>query len=189
MQDAVTPGAGAMSAIMGGDPDAVLALCADASEGEVVSPANFNAPGQIVIAGAAAAVARANELARARKLKAIPLEVSAPFHCALMAPAASAVAKALEAIAVRPLRFPVVSNVTAEPNGDPAAVPTLLVRQIDSAVRWDASIRVMAAQGVSRALELGPGKVLAGLVRRIEKSIEVHAVSDTETVAAAAQLP
>jgi [acyl-carrier-protein] S-malonyltransferase len=189
MQDAVALGEGAMSAVLGGTPEQVAALCAEASAGDVVSPANFNAPGQIVIAGAAAAVARAGELARAQKLKVIPLDVSAPFHCALMAPAARVMEAALREVSVAPLRFPVVANVTAEPNADAAAVPSLLVRQIDGAVRWEASVRLMTRHGVSQALEFGPGKVLAGLARKIDKALTVHAVSDPETVAALATAP
>ena len=119
-------------------------------------------------------------LAAERKLKAIPLKVSAPFHCTLMAPAAERMQGELSAIAFSPLSFPVISNVDAQPNADPARVAALLVRQIDGAVRWQQSIERMAAQGVERALEIGPGKVLAGLVKRIDKRIAVHSVSDPE---------
>jgi [acyl-carrier-protein] S-malonyltransferase len=173
MQEAVPAGQGAMAAIMGGDADAVEALCRDAAEGEPLSPANFNAPGQIVIAGSASAVARAQALAKDRSLKAIPLKVSAPFHCALMAPAAEKVRAALSAISIQTPRFPVIANTTAQPNQDAGAVLELLVQQVDSAVLWDRSIAFMAAQGVSQALELGPGKVLAGLVKRIAKDLKV----------------
>jgi [acyl-carrier-protein] S-malonyltransferase len=180
MQEAVPPGKGAMAAIMGGDPAGVAALCDEAAAGEVLSPANFNAPGQIVISGAASAVARAVELAQAKKLKAIPLKVSAPFHCALMAPAARAVETALGRIALGALAFPVVANVDARPNTDPHRVPELLVRQIDSPVRWEESVAGVARAGVTRALEIGPGKVLAGLVKRIDKRITVLGVFEPD---------
>jgi [acyl-carrier-protein] S-malonyltransferase len=186
MQQAVPEGEGAMAAIMGGDPDAVLALCRDAQPEGVVSPANYNAPGQIVIAGAARAVQRAAELASERKLKAIPLKVSAPFHCSLMAPAARAVETALTRVPVGVLTFPVISNVEARANVDSSRVAELLVRQIDGAVLWEPSVRAMAELGVTKAVEIGPGKVLAGLVRRITKSIDVLSVGDPEAVSRAA---
>lgn len=178
MQDAVPPGAGAMAAIMGLDPDKVGALCEAGAQGEAVSPANFNAPGQVVIAGTAAAVSRVSELVSAEKGKAIPLKVSAPFHCALMAPAARALAAELEKIQVSPLAFPIVHNVDAKPNSDAAQVKDRLVRQVDGAVRWEQAVRFMAEQGVTHALEIGPGKVLAGLCKRIAKDIKVLSVGD-----------
>ncbi len=187
MQDAVPEGQGAMAAIMGGDPDAVRALCADAAQGEVLSPANFNAPGQVVIAGQASAVERAARLAGERKLKAIPLKVSAPFHCALMAPAARAVEQALASVALRAPAFPVVSNVEGTPNADPGRIASLLVRQIDGPVRWEESIQHMAGAGVTQALEIGPGKVLAGLVKRIDKRIAVLGVGDPAAIAKVAE--
>lgn len=178
MQEAVPPGEGAMSAIMGLDAEAVRALCEEAAQGEVVSPANYNAPGQVVIAGHAAAVARAGDLVVARGGKAIALKVSAPFHCALMAPARERLAPELERVAIHPLAFPVVANVDAQPNASPERVRELLLRQIDGPVQWAASVERMAAEGVTHALELGPGKVLAGLVKRIAKSIKVLSVAD-----------
>jgi [acyl-carrier-protein] S-malonyltransferase len=178
MQEAVPEGQGAMAAVMGGDPETVARLCEQAAAGEVCQPANYNAPGQIVIAGHASAVERASKLAIERKLKLVPLKVSAPFHCSLMAPAAQVVAQALRDVNIEPLAFPVVSNVEALPNQDPSRVSELLVKQVDSPVRWEQSVRCVAAMGVDRALEIGPGKVLAGLVRRIEKSIVVHGVGD-----------
>jgi [acyl-carrier-protein] S-malonyltransferase len=187
MQEAVPPGQGAMAAIMGGDEAAVISLCADAAQGGVVQPANFNAPGQIVIAGDEAAVGRAVALSKERNLKAIPLKVSAPFHCALMAPAAAKVKDALAGVTVRAPSAPVISNVEAEPNADGARVADLLVRQVDSPVLWDRSIAKMAAAGVTKALELGPGKVLAGLVKRIDKRVAVHSVGDSASVAQAAE--
>jgi [acyl-carrier-protein] S-malonyltransferase len=182
MQAAVPPGVGAMAAIMGLDDAGVAALCADAAQGDVVSPANFNAPGQIVIAGHAAAVARARELAAGRGGKAIALKVSAPFHCALMRPAADRLAAELEKTRVAPLAFPVVANVDAAPNSDPSRVAELLVRQIDGAVKWAKSIEHIASLGVTHALEIGPGKVLAGLVKRISKQITVLSISDVDGV-------
>lgn len=178
MQEAVPAGQGAMAAIVALDADVVHAICEEAARGEVVAPANFNGPGQIVIAGHAGAVARASDLAVARGGKAIPLKVSAPFHCALMRPAAERLRPELEGAQVKPLAFPVVANVDAEPNADPARVRSLLLRQIDAPVQWTRIIERMAADGVTHALELGPGKVLAGLVKRIAKQIKVLSVSD-----------
>jgi [acyl-carrier-protein] S-malonyltransferase len=178
MQDAVPPGTGAMSAIMGIEPDQIRALCAEAAQGEVVSPANFNGPGQIVIAGHAAAVERAGKLASAAKGRVVPLKVSAPFHCALMAPAAVALGAELARVSIRDPRFPIVANFDARPNSEGARVKELLVRQVDGAVRWDESVRLMFASGARRALELGPGRKLAGLVKRIAKELEVLSVDD-----------
>lgn len=188
MQEAVAAGDGAMAAIMALSPEQVRELCAEAAEGEVVSPANFNAPGQIVIAGAAEAVSRACKLAGARGGKAIPLKVSAPFHCALMAPAARALEKGLASVVVGPLAFPVVANVDASPNSDAGMVKDLLIRQVDSPVRWEESVRAMASAGVSHVLEIGPGKVLAGLIKRIAKEIQVVSVSDVAGIESAAKL-
>jgi len=188
MQAAVPPGAGAMAAIMGLSSEKVAEICDQAKEGDVVSPANFNAPGQIVIAGHAGAVARAARLAADRGGKAIPLKVSAPFHCSLMAPAAATLAAALGGIEVRPLAFPVIANVDARPNRDAARVKDLLIQQVDHPVRWEETVRAMASDGVTHVLEIGPGKVLGGLVRRIAKEIEVLAIGTPEGVEAAAKL-
>lgn len=177
MQEAVPAGVGAMAAIMGLEPAEVEALCRQAAQGEVCSPANFNAPGQIVIAGHAAAVERASDLAHDNG-RAIPLKVSAPFHCALMAPAAKVVAERLASVTVSAPRFPIVANFDAAPNADPARTKELLVRQVDGAVRWEASVRAMHAAGVTKALEIGPGKVLAGLVKRSAKELKVLSVCD-----------
>ena len=186
MQEAVPEGAGAMAAIMGLEGTVIEGICARAAEdtGETVSCANFNAPGQVVIAGTQKAVARAQELASAEKGKAIPLKVSAPFHCALMAPAARAVETELARITVNELSFPVVANVDAEPNTSKDRVKELLVRQVDGAVRWEQAVRRMHSEGVTHALELGPGKVLAGLLKRIAKDIKVHSMSDPESIEA-----
>jgi [acyl-carrier-protein] S-malonyltransferase len=182
MQEAVPAGQGAMAAIMGLDAQALASVCADAAQGEVVSPANFNAPGQIVLAGHAGAVQRASEIVAARGGKAIPLKVSAPFHCALMRPAADRLAPDLARLAIEPLAFPVIANFDAEPNRDPGRVAELLLRQIDGPVQWVKTIERMAAEGVTHALEIGPGKVLAGLVKRIAKQIKVLNVSDPEGI-------
>ncbi len=186
MQEAVRPGTGAMSAIMGVDPARLEALCAQAIDdrpGEVVSAANFNAPGQIVVAGHAGSVARLGELVTAEKGRAIPLKVSAPFHCALMAPAARVLEAELARTSVKPPRFPVVANFDARPNVDAGRTRDLLVRQVDGAVRWDETVRLMAAEGITHALEIGPGKVIAGLVKRIAKEIKVLSVGDAASVA------
>ena len=175
MQEAVPAGVGAMAAIVGLAPAEVEAACREAAQGESVSPANYNSPEQTVIAGHAAAVARASEgcLARGAK-RAIPLPVSAPFHCALMSPARGKMTPLLGGAAFVDARLPVVTNVDAAPATAGSALRDALVRQIDSPVRWVETIQFLARQGVDRALEIGPGNVLAGLVRRIEKGIKVE---------------
>lgn len=188
MQQAVAAGGGAMAAIMGGDPDTVRELCKDAADGEALAPANFNAPGQVVIAGTAAAVARATALAATRKLKAIPLKVSAPFHCSLMAPAAKVLAEALEGVELQAPRCPIVTNVEATGNSDPGRLKALLVEQVDSPVQWEQSVRWMTDSGVTDALEFGAGKVLAGLVKRTSKQCAVLPVGDPDSVAKATSL-
>jgi len=188
MQEAVAAGDGAMAAIMGLSPEKLAEICDEARGDEVVGPANFNSPGQIVIAGHAGAVTRAGKLAAERGGKVRPLNVSAPFHCSLMAPAAAKLAAALENIEVGPLSFPVIANVDARPNRDAARVKELLVAQVDHPVRWEQTVREMATDGVTHIFEIGPGKVLAGLVRRIAKEIEVVPVGTKEGVEAAAKL-
>jgi [acyl-carrier-protein] S-malonyltransferase len=183
MQEAVPEGEGGMAAVMGGDRAAVDALCSEAAEGEIVSPANFNAPGQIVISGHKGAIERAVALAGSKKLKAILLKVSAPFHCALMAPAARVVEAALAGLTLEEPSFPVIANVTALPNRDPEAIKSLLVRQIDGPVLWEETIARMAESGITHALEIGPGKVLAGLGKRIDKRVAVLSVGDAESIA------
>jgi [acyl-carrier-protein] S-malonyltransferase len=182
MQEAVPPGTGAMSAIMGVEQTRLEAICAEAAQGEIVSAANFNGPGQTVIAGHAGAVARVGELVLAERGRAIPLKVSAPFHCALMAPAARVVEAELARIPVANPRFPVVANFDARPNAEAARVRELLVRQVDGVVRWEDSIRAMVAGGVTHALEIGPGRVLAGLVKRIAKEVKVMSVGDVASL-------
>lgn len=190
MQDAVPAGVGAMAAIMSVEAARLETLCKEVEgakddAGEpygVVSCANFNAPGQIVIAGTGRAVARVSELVSAEKGKAIALKVSAPFHCALMAPAAEVVKSELEKVHVAPLNFPVVANVDARPNTDPQRVKELLVRQVDGAVRWEQAVRLMHLEGITHAIEIGPGKVLAGLGRRIAKELKIVSVGDVASL-------
>ena len=184
MQEAVPQGQGGMAAIMGGDREAVLSLCEAARQDDVLEPANFNAPGQVVISGSSGAVARAIELAPERRLKAVALKVSAPFHCSLMAPAAKRMERALAELPFGAFAFPVVANVTAEANSDGEGARALLVQQVDSPVLWEQSVVRIADSGVTHALEIGPGKVLAGLVKRIDKRVSVSPVSDLETLEA-----
>jgi [acyl-carrier-protein] S-malonyltransferase len=176
MQDAVAPGAGAMAAIVGLAPAEVEAACREAAQGEAVEAVNFNAPEQTVIAGHAAAVARASATCTARGAKrAIALPVSAPFHSSLMAPARQRMKPLLDAAAFSDPKIAVVTNVDAAVERSGAGLRDALVRQIDSPVRFTDSVRVLAREGVDRGLEIGPGNVLGGLVRRIEKSIKVEA--------------
>jgi [acyl-carrier-protein] S-malonyltransferase len=170
MQEAVPLGEGAMAAIIGLSPEGVEEACRKASAAGVVSPANFNGGDQVVISGAAGAVAAACEAAKAAGAKrALPLPVSAPFHCALMRPAAERLAPELSAVPQGPFRFPVVANVTARPYGEGDRVAELLVRQITAPVRWEESVRGIRESGATSFLEVGPGKVLTGLARRIAK--------------------
>jgi [acyl-carrier-protein] S-malonyltransferase len=189
MQRAVPTGLGAMAAIMGGDATAVEALCAEVRDSlgpeTVLAPANFNAPGQIVIAGHAQAVEKASALAAMRKMKAVALKVSAPFHCSLMLPAADEVAKALESVSFEKFRFPVISNIDAQPNSDPARARELLVRQIAGAVRWQETMEYVSAQGARLALEIGPGRVLAGLARKAAPGLDVKPVFEPAEIGAA----
>lgn len=179
MQEAVPVGTGAMAAMLGIEQGELEAICSEAAQGEVVAPANFNSPGQIVIAGHAGAVTRAIEMAKARGFrKAMPLPVSAPFHCALMQPAAERLQTVLDDVAVTPMALPVVSNVEAAPNQDAARVRELLVRQVCAPVRWEESVQKMAELGVTRYIEIGPGKVLTGLVKRIVKEAELANVEN-----------
>jgi [acyl-carrier-protein] S-malonyltransferase len=181
MQEAVPPGAGAMAAIVGLDPEQVEAACREAAQGDVVSPANFNSPEQTVIAGAAAAVARASAACTARGARrAIPLAVSAPFHCALMAPARERLRPLLEKAPFADAPVPVVTNVDARPETRGSALRDALTRQVDAPVRWVESVRALAAAGVDRGIEIGPGSVLAGLVRRIERGIKMEVYGGTE---------
>ncbi|HET9626131.1 MAG TPA: ACP S-malonyltransferase [Kofleriaceae bacterium] len=186
MQEAVPAGQGAMAAIMGLEPAPLRAMCAQASApGEPVEPANFNGAGQIVISGHAAAVERAIAAARpAGAKRAVKLAVSAPFHCSMMKPAADRLAAALADITIRAPRVPVIANVTAQPTQDPAQIRQLLIEQVSSPVRWEESVQAMAGLGVTRGFELGPGKVLAGLVKRIAEQLETTSIGEPAEVAA-----
>ncbi|BEH10417.1 MULTISPECIES: ACP S-malonyltransferase [Geobacter] len=187
MQEAVPVGEGAMAAMLGIEPAVLAEICAEAAQGEVVSPANFNSPGQIVIAGNTGAVNRAIEIAKAKGFrKAMLLPVSAPFHSSLMVPAGERLAEVLAAVAVGDLVAPVVTNVEATPNSDKGRVKELLVRQVSAPVLWDASVREMVSLGVTRFVEIGPGKVLSGLVKRIEKEAGTANVEDTAGIRALA---
>jgi [acyl-carrier-protein] S-malonyltransferase len=182
MQEAVPEGVGAMAAVMGLEPAKVKAACDAAGEGQVVSPANYNSPEQTVIAGNAQAVERA--IAKAKELggKAKLLPVSAPFHCALMEPVKPRLAEVLAKVKVSAPTVPVVTNVEAAPNSDAARVVPLLLEQVSSSVRWVESIQALQAQGVTRVIEVGPGKVLAGLIKRITKDIESFNVEDSASL-------
>lgn len=185
MQEAVPVGVGAMAAILGLEGADLEAVCAEAAQGEVLSPANFNSPGQVVIAGHAGAVERAMELARERGAKrALPLPVSAPFHCALMQPAGERLKGVLAGVEVSPMEVPVVTNVEARPNAEASRVRELLVTQVSAPVRWDESVRAMSDLGVDRFVEIGPGKVLAGLVKRIVKGVAAQNIEDCASLKA-----
>jgi len=174
MQDAVPAGEGAMAAILGLDVQLVAQACAEAAEGQIVSPANMNGAGQVVIAGARDAVKRAGERARALGAKrVVPLSVSAPFHCALMAPAQDRLAPELRALSAHAPRIPIVANVDAEPKRDARAAIEALVQQVASPVRWEAVVSRLASEGVTTYVEVGPGTVLSGLVRKIHREATV----------------
>ena len=179
MQEAVPEGQGAMAAILGLGDDDARAACAEAAQGESVEAVNFNAPGQVVIAGHKSAVARAIEACKARGAKrAMPLPVSAPFHSSLMRPAAARLGSYLANVALSAPAIPVVNNVDVRMESDPVRIKDALVRQTASPVRWVEIIRQMAAQEVTHVLECGPGKVLAGLVRRIDPRVQGIAAAD-----------
>jgi [acyl-carrier-protein] S-malonyltransferase len=185
MQEAVPVGVGTMAAIIGVEPDILAEICREASQGEVVEPANFNSPGQIVIAGHTGAVCRATEIAKERGFrKVMLLPVSAPFHCSLMHQAGERLAEVLEGIKLSPPAIPVVTNVEAMPNVDKERVKELLVRQVSAPVLWEASISRMIGDGVGRFVEVGPGKVLSGLVRRISKTVVSSNVEDLKSLQA-----
>ncbi|XXF80503.1 ACP S-malonyltransferase [Myxococcaceae bacterium GXIMD 01537] len=183
MQEAVPAGTGAMAAVLGLEPAKVKAACEAAAEGQVVAPANYNSPEQTVIAGDAAAVERAGvKLKEAGAKRVLPLPVSAPFHCALMEPVKPRLAEVLGRVKVHSLQVPVVSNVEARPNQDPSRVVALLLEQVSAPVRWIECVEAMKAAGVTRVVELGPGKVLSGLVKRITKDIETFNVEDSASL-------
>jgi len=189
MQEAVPVGEGAMAALLGLDEAGAEAACQiarDALPGRIVSPANLNAPGQVVIAGHADAVARAGEAAKGVGAKrVIPLSVSAPFHCALMKPAEERLASDLRALAVSDPRIPVVANVDAEPKRSAAASIDALIRQVSAPVRWEDVVHRLLKDGVTHVIELGPGSVLAGLIRKIDRQVPVVSINEAAGVDAA----
>jgi [acyl-carrier-protein] S-malonyltransferase len=183
MQEAVPAGVGAMSAVLGLPPEQVAAVCAQAAQGEIVSCANFNEPGQTVIAGHTKAVERAGEALKAAGAKRIlPLPVSAPFHCTLMQPVVPRLEAVLRTISFAPMKTAVVSNVEATANHDSTRIQDLLLKQVTGSVRWIETVQHLETLGVTRVIELGPGKVLSGLVRRISKSIEILNVEDVASL-------
>ncbi|EKO3407651.1 ACP S-malonyltransferase [Vibrio fluvialis] len=185
MQEAVPAGTGAMYAIIGLDDAAIAKACEEAAQGDVVSPVNFNSPGQVVIAGQKDAVERAGALCKeAGAKRALPLPVSVPSHCALMKPAAEKLAVALEALAFSTPQIPVINNVDVVAETDPAKIKDALVRQLHSPVRWTEGVEKMAEQGIEKLIEVGPGKVLTGLTKRIVKTLDAAAVNDIASLEA-----
>src|SRR3990170_3608823 len=186
MQEAVPAGQGGMAAILGLEDDVVRRVCREAAQGEVLEAVNFNSPGQVVIARCATAIARGVEAAKAAGAKrALPLPVSVPSHCKLMRPAAERLSARLREVRIETPKIPVLHNVHVQAETGPDAIREALVRQIESPVRWVETIQKMAAEGVDRIVECGPGKVLAGLNKRIDKRAETLAVYDPVTLAAA----
>jgi [acyl-carrier-protein] S-malonyltransferase len=184
MQQAVPVGLGAMAALLGLDDETARAVASEAAQGEVCQAANDNAPGQVVVSGHKTAVQRAIEIAKARGSRAMLLQVSAPFHCALMKPAADVMADALSKVKIGTPKIQVIANVTAEPVKDPAEIVKLLVAQITGTVRWRQSVAYLAANGVTRIVEVGSGRVLAGLVKRIAKDVSTATVGTADDVLA-----
>jgi [acyl-carrier-protein] S-malonyltransferase len=186
MQEAVPEGTGGIAAILGLDDAKLAEVCAEAAQGEVLEPANLNSPGQVVIAGHRAAVERGMAAAKARGAKrAVMLPMSAPSHCSLMRPAAERLRERLEAIEISAPRVPVIHNRSVQPASDPATIRRMLVEQLDHPVRWVETVQFLAAQGVRRIVECGPGKVLTGLNKRIAANVECFAVQDSATLIAA----
>ncbi|MFN2994397.1 ACP S-malonyltransferase [Serratia plymuthica] len=186
MQEAVPEGTGAMFAIIGLNNEAIAKACEESAQGQVVSPVNFNSPGQVVIAGNKEAVERAGAACKAAGAKrSLPLPVSVPSHCALMKPAADKLAVALQEITFSAPQVAVVNNVDVRTETDPEAIRSALVRQLYSPVRWTESVEFMAAQGVTSLLEVGPGKVLTGLTKRIVDTLTAAAVNDAASLSAA----
>jgi [acyl-carrier-protein] S-malonyltransferase len=185
MQEAVPVGTGGMAALIGPTVEEAQAICAEAAQGEVVSVANINAPGQIVIAGTKAGIDRAIDVAKKRGVRrALPLPVSAPFHCELMKPAEQRLQPVLEEAHIKDLWMSLVSNVDASPIGTAHAVRNALLRQVASPVRWVESVQKMIAMGVRQFVEIGPGNVLTGLIKRIDPSVELVNVSDVPSIEA-----
>lgn len=186
MQEAVPAGQGAMAAIIGLDDGQVRAACAEAAQGEVVEAVNYNAPGQVVIAGNAAAVQRAGEACKAKGAKrALPLPVSAPSHCALMKPAAERLAQMLATLELHAPRIPVIHNVDVSAHAQAGEIRAALKAQLHSPVRWVETVQMLAREGNLKQVEFGPGKVLTGLAKRIDKAVETHSVYDPDSLKAA----
>ncbi|PAX99679.1 [acyl-carrier-protein] S-malonyltransferase [Pseudoalteromonas sp. HM-SA03] len=186
MQEAVPAGTGSMAAIIGLDDDVIAKVCAESAQGDVVSPVNYNSPGQVVIAGHVEAVNRASEACKeAGAKRALPLAVSVPSHCALMKPAADKLAKDLEALAFSEPKFDVINNVDVAVAKDAAAIKDALIRQLYSPVRWTETVQAVAKEGVTTTFEFGPGKVISGLVKRIDRSVSCVSVNDLAAIAAA----
>ncbi len=186
MQQAVPAGSGAMAAILGMDDDAVRQACTDAAEGDVLEAVNFNSPGQVVVAGQKVAVERLVNLAKQTGAKrAVVLPVSVPSHCALMKPAANKLADILNDITIQAPAIPVINNVNVDTPTDPAEIRSALVQQLYSPVRWVETIQKMAGEGTDRLIECGPGKVLAGLNKRIDRTMVAQAMYDPATLVAA----
>ncbi|MFP1867783.1 ACP S-malonyltransferase [Lonsdalea quercina] len=186
MQEAVPENTGAMYAIIGLDNDTITAACAESAQGQVVSPVNFNSPGQVVIAGNKEAVERAGAACKAAGAKrALPLPVSVPSHCALMEPAARKLAEALEGVTFNAPQIPVVNNVDVRTETSPEAIRSALVRQLSNPVRWTECVEYIAAQDVQKLLEVGPGKVLTGLTKRIVDTLTASAVNDSASLSTA----
>ena len=189
MQEAVPVGTGAMAAILGLDAEKVAEACRDAAQGDVVSPANMNGAGQVVIAGSAGAVARAGDRAKALGAKrVIPLTVSAPFHCALMKPAEDRLAPELRALQTQTPRLPIIANVDAEPKRDAQSAIEALIAQVSSPVRWEAVVQRLASEGVTTYVEVGPGTVLSGLVKKIHRDATIVNFGSPEDLAAVERL-
>ncbi|MFS8085816.1 MAG: ACP S-malonyltransferase, partial [Acidobacteriota bacterium] len=189
MQEAVPVGAGAMAAILGADLDVVTATCEEAAEGQVCSAANINSPGQVVIAGDAAAIDRAIALLKERGAKrAVKLNVSAPFHCALMMPAQKRLSEDLEKLSFADPSMPVVTNVDAAPVMRGDAARAALVRQVSQPVKWLSSVEFLISQGVQSFIETGPGKVLSGLMRQIDRSVSCVNIEDEASLLAAREM-
>ena len=189
MQEAVPAGEGTMAAILGLEADEVQGICREAAQEEVVSPANFNSSWQIVISGHTGAVSRAVEIALERGAKkAVMLAVSAPFHCSLMKPAAEKLKEALQDVPVYDIHIPVISNADAQPYPSKEEIKNLLVKQVNHPVRWEESMREMVAKGIKTVIEIGPGKVLTGLMRRITKEVKTLNLEDPKGLKEISQL-
>jgi [acyl-carrier-protein] S-malonyltransferase len=186
MQEAVPAGVGSMAAIIGLEDEAIVKACADSAQGQVVSPVNYNSPGQVVIAGHKEAVERASEACKeAGAKRAMPLSVSVPSHCELMKPAADKLAQDLATLPMNAAKCDVINNVDVAVAATEQEIKDALVRQLYSPVRWTETVQALAKQGITQAYEFGPGKVLTGLAKRIDKSVACGAVNDSDSVAAA----